>query len=230
MQPNCYPDEFSNAARNRVEAVLLRERRTLNKIWDGKAEPPARRNTPYLFGPRWSEEEEDFHNYLVRGLLAFAQEVCALGRQGEFALDTARELCEQFLESLAHNAFYDFGRPRVGDPFEHNTMGSSRLLREVLDELGRTAEWQEYEGQLLRAAESSQSSRGLCDELKKLRSEANWTQEKLADKANVSVETVQNIESGKTIPAISTLNKLSAALTKELNRPVRLSNQDRRAR
>ena len=52
---------------------------------------------------------------------------------------------------------------------------------------------------------------GLAGRIRGLRQRRKWTQEKLADAAKVSRNTVRNVEGGK-MPSVSTLTALAAAL------------------
>lgn len=58
-----------------------------------------------------------------------------------------------------------------------------------------------------------EASRQLADELRRRRRNRSWTQQKLADEAGLSYQTVRSIESNSTVnPGIFTLKSLTDAL------------------
>jgi transcriptional regulator with XRE-family HTH domain len=54
------------------------------------------------------------------------------------------------------------------------------------------------------------------DELRRIRKERGWSQQRLADRANVDKVTIVHIEGGKVSPKVETLEKLAAALKVDL--------------
>ena len=56
---------------------------------------------------------------------------------------------------------------------------------------------------------NTEKDRRLGKEIKKLRKKLNMTQEKLAEKINLSAKFIQFIESGDRTPSIKTLNKIA---------------------
>lgn len=76
-----------------------------------------------------------------------------------------------------------------------------------------------------------EASRQLADELRRRRRDRSWTQQKLADEAGLSYQTVRSIESNSTVnPGIFTLKSLTDALEVSLEDVVaQLTPEDERA-
>jgi transcriptional regulator with XRE-family HTH domain len=50
------------------------------------------------------------------------------------------------------------------------------------------------------------------DKVRDLRKERGWSQQELADRAGISMQTVSNLETGRHVPGIATLSKIAGAL------------------
>jgi transcriptional regulator with XRE-family HTH domain len=50
------------------------------------------------------------------------------------------------------------------------------------------------------------------DKVRDLRKERGWSQQELADRAGISMQTVSNLETGRHVPEIATLSKIAGAL------------------
>jgi transcriptional regulator with XRE-family HTH domain len=50
------------------------------------------------------------------------------------------------------------------------------------------------------------------DKVRDLRKERGWSQQELAGRAGISMQTVSNLETGRHVPGIATLSKIAGAL------------------
>jgi XRE family transcriptional regulator, regulator of sulfur utilization len=50
------------------------------------------------------------------------------------------------------------------------------------------------------------------DKVRDLRKERGWSQQELADRAGISMQTVSNLETSRHVPGIVTLSKIAGAL------------------
>jgi hypothetical protein len=78
-----YPQEFSPAACNAVETEALKAERDLRQYRDTSRTRPNRTHTLRPGGVRrWTDDEEDIIEYILRVGVAFGLQACELGSQG----------------------------------------------------------------------------------------------------------------------------------------------------
>lgn len=163
-----YPQEFSAQARARVEAERLKAGNDLAQYRDRpETRPPCRQHTWGTYGRRWTDDEEDFFEYILRVFLAFGHEACELGKRGTWAVDRIRSEADKFLRRFGMEAYNEKGYDRSGHKFRQMTDGwYGTLLPEVEQEFQKSEQWRRFEGELLAVAErqAAQNSESGGDE------------------------------------------------------------------
>jgi hypothetical protein len=103
-----YPSEFSPAARNAVETEALKADRDLRQYRDTSRKRPDRTHTLMLGGVRrWTDDEEDIIEYILRVGLEFGLQVCELGLHG-WSLDHIQQEIDEFFRRLTIDAYHKY--------------------------------------------------------------------------------------------------------------------------
>jgi hypothetical protein len=117
-------------------------------------------------------DETHFRKYVLRVFLAFAQEVCKLGMEGKWRVDTVRVRAYEFLDKFWTEAYDELHKDLV-----INRPCYSPSETDLEREFGHSAEWRRFECDLLAVAtaQSGVSRAGLSqsDVGKKLREAAD---------------------------------------------------------
>jgi len=141
-----YPREFSQQACARVVAAQLKASQRLEQL---KALKPPEEWTK---GLRLFDQGA-FYSYILSVFLAFAREACKLGDEGLWGVDRISSKADEFLQTVAVEAYYEKGHDRNGQRFpeitDHFTGG---LLPEVTQALKDSDEWRQFETDLLAVA------------------------------------------------------------------------------
>jgi hypothetical protein len=139
-QVSIYPGDFPSEARNQVEVAILRATKGLAQ----------RRNEV----PPVNGDEENLRKYILQVFLVFAEQACALGSQGRWAVDRIRSEALEFLRLFTIRAYYQSGFDRRGRKLrEMISNWNGAILPDVQREFEKSAEWQQFEDELLTVGE-----------------------------------------------------------------------------
>lgn len=142
-----YPREFPPQARARVEAERLKAGMQLEQRMN---------QVPWSKHGPGTAHEEILRKYILRVFLVFAEEACKLGSQGLWTVDRIRSQADEFLRRFTIEAYYDKGHDKDGSKLREMTSHlSGSILSEVEREFRKSAEWHQFEEELLAVAEAA---------------------------------------------------------------------------
>ena len=223
-----YPRDFSPQARARVEAERLKAGKELEEQRD---EVPWSR-----YGPG-TVDEKNLRKYILRVFLVFAQEVCELGSQRPWTVDRIRSVADGFLRRFTIEAYFDKGYDKHGRKLPEMICNSSGgILPKVQREFEKSAEWHQFEQELLAVAEqqarhspqSSGEGKALILERLQVREEASAAQ-RVAEPDTQSIHSISPFTQRRS-HEISSENSVGIRRTWRMNKAAQIIEELTRLR
>jgi hypothetical protein len=158
-----YPEEFSSQGRARVEAARLKAGNDLEQYRNKTKARPRRQHTSGPYGLRWTEEEEDLHEYVLRVARAYGHEGCEIGLLGVWTAERIRSEVVEFRRKFTIEALSEKGYNKFGSRFPDMVSDwDGSLLPDVRRTFDESIEWHQFEEELLAVAERQAAQN--CDQ------------------------------------------------------------------